>query len=84
MISCYMKSVIVYLIVYWALKQITKTVILIRDDIDYSKYIRGKGKGIYYTFCFIPILRVLVIAIVFFVTFAKKESLDRLFKKEGK
>lgn len=80
MLGFYIKSVIVYLIIYWALKKMTKIMILNRNDVNYRNY-AAKGKGMYYTFCFIPILRLLVIFIVFFITFAKKESLDKLFNK---
>lgn len=79
MLSLYIKSVIIYFMIYWALKQMFKTVIISRDDVNYKDY--AKGKGMYYIFCFIPLLRLFIIGIVFFMTFAKKETLDKLFKK---
>lgn len=78
MLGLYIKSTIVYLIIYWALKKTMKTIMLSREDVNYKDY---KGKGIYYTFAFIPILRILIILIVFFITFAPKETLDKLFKR---
>ena len=80
MLGLYIKSIIVYLIIFLALKKVMKTIILNREDINYKEYM-GKGKGIYYTFTFIPILRILIIILVFFITFAPKETLDKLFKK---
>lgn len=81
MLGLYIKSVIVYLIIFWALKKISKTIIFNREDVNYSNYKRNV-KGMYYIFCFIPILRLLVVGIVVFITFAKKETLDKLFDKK--
>ena len=80
MLGLYIKSTIVYLIIYWALKKTMKTIKLSREDVNYKDY-KGKGKGIYYTFAFIPILRILIILLVFFITFAPKDILDKLFRK---
>lgn len=83
MLGFYIKSVIVYLIIFWALKQFTKTIIFNRDDINFRDYATNK-KGMYYTFCFIPILRTICIGIVLFVSFAKKETLEKLLNRESK
>lgn len=80
MLSFYIKSVIVYLIIYWALMRISKNIIHNRNDVNYKDY-AGKEKGMYYIFCFVPILRILVIFILLFITFAKKETLDKFFNK---
>lgn len=80
MLSVYLKSIIVYLIIYWALKQIAQNIMSSRTDVNYKEY-RGKIKGMYYIFCFIPILRTLVIFVVLFVAFAPKETLDKFLKK---
>lgn len=80
MLSLYIKSVILYLIIYWALMKILRNIMLNREEINYKDYTKGKGKGMYYIFCFIPILRLLVIGVAFFITFAKKETLDKFFK----
>ena len=80
MLSLYIKSVIVYLIIYWALNKILKNIALNRKDVNYEDYGKKDGKGMYYMYCFIPILRLFVIGILFFITFAKKETLDKLFK----
>lgn len=81
MLSLYIKSVIVYLIIYWALKKITTNIMLNRDDVNYKEYAKRKTKGMYYIFCFVPILRVFIILILLFAAFANKETLDKLFKK---
>ena len=38
MLDFYIKSVIVYLILYLALKKISKTIMLNRNDVDYKEY----------------------------------------------
>lgn len=78
MLSLYVKSVIIYLIIYWALNKILKNIMLNREDVNYRDYIKQNKKGAYYIFCFIPILRLFVIGILFFVAFAKKETLDKI------
>lgn len=80
MLSLYIKSVIAYLIIYWALKKVVKNVMSIRTDVNYKEY-KGETKGMYYIFCFVPILRILVMFVAFFVAFAPKETLDKFFKK---
>ena len=35
----------------------------------------------YYTFCFIPIIRIIIIGVILFISFGSKESLDKLMKK---
>lgn len=81
MLSLYIKSVIVYLIIYWALNKILKYIMLNREDVNYKDYVKKNEKGMYYIFCFIPILRFFIIILLFFITFAKKETLDKLFEK---
>lgn len=82
MLSFYIKSTIIYLIIYWALSKILKSSIKNRTDINYKDYIKNyNGKGIYYTFCFIPIIRVLVIGIILLISYSSKETLDKLMKK---
>lgn len=83
MLGFYIKSAIVYLIIFWALKKVLKTIALNRDDIDYRDYVTGK-KGMYYIFCFIPILRIIAIGTIFFVSFAKKETIEKILNKESK
>lgn len=83
MLGFYIKSVIVYLIIFWALKRFTKTIISNREDINFRNYATGK-KGMYYIFCFIPILRVIALGTVFFVSFAKKETIEKILNKESK
>lgn len=83
MLGFYIKSVIVYLIIFWALRQFAKTIMFNREEIDYKEYSTGK-KGMYYIFCFIPILRIIAIGVVLFVSFAKKETLEKLLNRESK
>lgn len=82
MLGFYIKSTIIYLIIYWALSKILKSSIKNRTDINYKDYIKNyNGKGMYYTFCFIPIIRVLVIGIILLISYSSKETLDKLMKK---
>ena len=82
MLSFYIKSTIVYLIIYWALSKILKSSIKNRTDINYKDYIKNyNGKGMYYIFCFIPIIRVLVIGIILLISYSSKETLEKLMKK---
>ena len=82
MLSFYIKSTIIYLIIYWALSKILKSSIKNRTDINYKDYIKNyNGKGMYYIFCFIPIIRVLVIGIILLISYSSKETLDKLMKK---
>ncbi len=83
MLGFYIKSVIVYLIIFWALKQFSKMIMFNREEINYKNYATGK-KGTYYIFCFIPILRIIAIGVVLFVSFAKKETLEKLLNRESK
>ena len=82
MLSFYIKSTTIYLIIYWALSKILKNSIKNRKDINYKDYIKNyNGKGMYYIFCFIPIIRVLVIGIILLISYSSKETLDKLMKK---
>lgn len=81
MLSLYIKSVIVYLIIYWALIKISRNIMFSRTDVNYKDYVKPNKKGIYYIFCFVPVLRLFVIGVLFFVTFAKKETLDKILTK---
>ena len=49
---------------------------------DYKKYTKKDNKGMWYTFCFIPILRVVVLLGMYWLTVASKEDLDKLFDKK--
>lgn len=84
MLGYYIKSTIVFLIVYCAIKKIAGTFINNRKDIDYKKYKKEGMKGMYYTFCFVPGLRIFVLLIVLWVSVAKQEDLDKLLNKEDK
>lgn len=82
MLDFYLKSVIVYLIIYWALSKILKNSIKNRTDINYKDYVKNySGKGLYYIFCFIPVIRIFIIGLILLVSYGSKETLDKLFKK---
>lgn len=81
MLGFYIKSTTIYLIIYWALSKILKNSIKNRTDINYNDYKKGQSKGMYYTFCFIPIIRVLVIGIILLISYSSKETLEKLMKK---
>ena len=82
MLGFYIKSTIIYLIIYWALSKILKNSIKNRTNINYKDYIKNyNGKGMYYIFCFIPIIRVLVIGIILLISYSSKETLEKLMKK---
>ncbi len=82
MLGYYIKSTIVFLIIYFASNRAIKTLLHNRDEIDYKKYIKKGNKGMWYTFCFIPFLRVIVLLVMFWLTMASKESLDKFFEKK--
>ena len=81
MLGFYIKSTIIYLIIYWALSKILKNSIKNRTNINYKDYIKNyNGKGMYYIFCFIPIIRIFIIGIILLVSYGSKETLDKIFK----
>lgn len=46
MIGLYIKSVIVYLIIFWALKKIVTTIMFSRKDINYRDYAKGRERNV--------------------------------------
>ena len=82
MLGYYIKSTIVFLIIYFASNRAIRTLLHNRDEIDYKKYTKKDNKVMWYTFCFIPILRVVVLLVMYWLTVASKESLDKLFDKK--
>ena len=82
MLGYYIKSTIVFLIIYFAAKRVGDTMLHNRTDINYKDYVRGEQKGTWYTFCFIPILRLIALLIILWLPFISKESLDKLFNKK--
>lgn len=79
MLGYYIKSIIVFLIIYFASNRAIKTLLHNRNEIDYKKYTKKDNKGIWYTLCFIPILRVVVLLVMYWLTVASKEDLDKVF-----
>lgn len=82
MLGYYIKSTIVFLIIYFASSRAIKTLLHNRDEIDYKKYTKKDNKGMWYTFCFIPILRLIALLIMLWLPLAPKESLDKIFEKK--
>ena len=82
MLGYYIKSTIVFLIIYFAAKKVGEIMLHNRTDINYKDYVKGETKGMWYTFCFIPVLRVIALLIILWLSIAPKESLDKLLKKK--
>lgn len=82
MLGYYIQSTIVFLIIYFAAKKVGGIMLHNRTDINYKDYVKGEQKEMWYTFCFIPILRVIVLLITVWLIGASKESLDKLFDKK--
>lgn len=82
MLGYYIKSTIVFLIIYFAAKRVGDTMLHNRTDINYKDYVKGEQKGMWYAFCFIPVLRLIVLLMILWLTGASKESLDKLFDKK--
>ena len=82
MLGFYIKSVIVYLIIFWALSKILKSSIKNRTDVNYKNYVKNYNcNGLYYIYCFIPVIRVLIIGLILFISYGPKDVLDKLFKQ---
>ena len=84
MLGYYIKSTIVFLIIYFASNRAIRILLQNRNEIDYKKYTKKYNKGMWYTFCFIPIFRVVVLLAMYWLTVASKEDLDKLFEKKEK
>lgn len=83
MLNLYIKSVIVYLIIFWALSKILKNSLKNRKDVNYNDYVKNYNcNGLYYIYCFIPVIRVLIIGLILFISYGPKETLDKLFKQK--
>lgn len=82
MLGYYIKSTIVFLIIYFASSRAIRILLHNRDEIDYTKYTTEGQKGMWYTFCFIPIVRVIMLLVMYWLTIAPKEDLDKLFDKK--
>lgn len=82
MLGYYIKSTTVFLIIYFASNRAIGTLLHNRDEIDYKKYTKKDSKGMWYIFCFIPVLRVVVLLVMYWLTIASKEDLDKLFDKK--
>lgn len=81
MLNLYIKSTIVYLIIFWALSKILKNSLKNRKDVNYNDYVKKYNcNGLYYIYCFIPVIRVLIIGLILFISYGPKETLDKLFK----
>lgn len=82
MLGYYIKSTIVFLIIYYASSRAIRILLHNRDEIDYKKYTKEGQKGMWYTFCFIPVVRVIMLLVMYWLTVASKEDLDKLFDRK--
>ena len=84
MLSLYIKSVIIYFIIFSAMNSLGKFIIENRTDINYKDYLKNnvKGKISIFTVALIPLLRTFYLIIMFIVIFGSKELLDKIFDKE--
>lgn len=84
MLSLYIKSVIIYFIIFLAMNNLGKFIIKNRTDINYKDYLKSniKGKISTFTVALIPLLRTFYLIIMFIVIFGSKELLDRIFDKK--
>lgn len=84
MLSLYIKSVIIYFIIFLAMNSLGKFIIKNRTDINYKDYLKNnvKGKISIFTVALIPLLRTFYLIIMFIVIFGSKELLDKIFNKE--
>lgn len=83
MLGYYIKSTIIFFIIYFASSRAIRILLHNRDEIDCKKYTKKDNKGMWYTFCFIPVVRVVVLLAMYWLTIASKEDLDKLFDKKG-
>lgn len=83
MLDLYIKSVIIYLIVFIAMEKLGKFITKNRTDINYNDYLKGnvKGKLSLFSVSLIPILRTIFLIIMFVVIFGNKELLDKIFEE---
>lgn len=84
MLSLYIKSVIIYFIIFSAMNSLGKFIIENRTDINYKDYLKNnvKGKISIFAVALIPLLRTFYLIIMFIVIFGSKELLDKIFDKE--
>lgn len=84
MLSLYIKSVIIYFIIFSAMDRLGKFIIKNRTDINYKDYLKEnvKGKISTFTVALIPLLRVFYLIVMFIVIFGSKELLDKIFSKD--
>lgn len=52
-----------------------------RKDVNYNGYVKNYNcNGLYYIYCFIPVIRILIIGLILLISYGPKETLDKLFK----
>ena len=83
MLDLYIKSVIIYLIIFISVEKLGKFTTKNRTDINYNDYLKGnvKGKLSLFSVSLIPILRTIFLIIMFVVIFGNKELLDKIFEE---
>ncbi len=83
MLGFYIKTVIIYFIIFLAMNHFGKFIIKNRTDINYNDYKRNiNGKISTFTIALIPLLRTFYLITMLIVIFGSKELLDKIFKKE--
>lgn len=85
MLGVYFKSCIIWFIIMFTTFKVCRSFAKARQEkgeINYYDYADRKSFVNFYLTAFIPILRIIVIILYFFVTFAKKETLDDLLLKK--
>ena len=85
MLGLYIKSVVIYFIIFLATHRLGEFITKNRKDINYNEYLTEKINGNIssFTVSLIPIIRTIYLIIMFVVIFGTKETLDKLFNKKG-
>lgn len=85
MLGLYIKSVVIYFIIFLATNRLGEFITKNRKDINYNEYLTEKINGNIssFTVSLIPIIRTIYLIIMFVVIFGTKETLDKLFNKKG-
>lgn len=85
MLTIYLMSVIIWIMVLKATESFGNGIMKNRTDVNYENYIKGttiKAKMNFIVISFIPIIRLIVWGLLIFVAFASKEDLDKLLKND--
>lgn len=85
MLGLYIKSVVIYFIIFLATNRLGEFITKNRKDVNYNEYLTEKINGNIscFTVSLIPIIRTIYLIIMFVVIFGTKQTLDKLFNKKG-